>query len=239
MDSAEEINRLIAHSNTGATHLENDDFTNALWSFREALHASKLLVNRSSTRRNEAPSERFVHLDHFMIDDCAPGDWGDVDAFFYRHALQVPVSLSSSMIKDSRTTAMLSAIVIFNLALFHHRASMDATLRNDQGHDAVGLLRKAVRLYESLFPLLQRGDIEDGSTLFILHTLNNLGQAYRALDEIDNAEQCFRQVLSTLMYISTSDKDYLCGASSSSLECFFFSTSYLIFPHCAQAASAA
>ena len=240
MDHSQEILRLIFHSNAGATLLENGDYSGALSYFRAALQTSKLLINEKSPQsKNQVQNERLLHLDSFMINGSVSRDSSNGNRFFYRHAIQVPEECSSIILNDTHSNAILSAIVIFNLALFHQRAAADNAQLNGAGCDPAGLLQKAIRLYESLFTLLQRGDIEDGSTLYMLHTLNNLGLAYEALNEKEKSEQCFRQVLSTVMCISTSDHDYLDGVNLSSLECFFGSTSHLIFPHCTLAASAA
>jgi hypothetical protein len=184
-------------------------------------------------------------------------------SFVYRHAMHIPTT--SPLATAAATTtpassspqlrAILSIILVFNLALAHHRAAMDinnnSANKSTTNDETSLLLRKAGMLYESLFPLLQRADCRHhpqsgggggGCVLFTLVALNNLGQVCQSLHQGEKASQCFHQLLSSMIYlIDCKQKDSSKSSSCTALdlELFFGSTYYLIFPNSTVPASAA
>jgi hypothetical protein len=261
----------IALINHGATLIESGDTCEAISTLKLALQASKCVFRVEPPAGNDhntddCDSMEFgTDLDDFMQKSsssssssaCHPVNDTTTaynhGSFVYRHAVHIPTtsalaSTTTATTGSPQLRAILSTVLVFNLALAHHRAAMDidTSAKNSPVNDERNLLlSKAGILYESLFPLLQRAQCHrqggGGCVLFTLVVLNNLGQVRLSLQQVQKASQCFQQLLSSMIYwIDCKDRNISNSSCTAlDLELFFGSTSYLIFPNSTVAASAA
>ena len=88
----------------------------------------------------------------------------------------------------------MSIIIVFNLALAYHLAALEC--------DSPGLLlRKSVKLYQLALTLQSEGACAEEIAIFSLVVSNNLGYAYKVLEEDELANRCFQRLLAGLMLI--------------------------------------
>ena len=133
-------------------------------------------------------------------------------SFLYRHPIRFPLQeeqLMNYALFDLDVT--ISAAIIFNLALIHQlyaeQQDSESMLEPEDSRTTAEtkkiMLEKSVRLYEFVHHLLsQQHTALDLNALFLLATINNLGQAYRTLDESSlKASSCFEQLMSFLMLL--------------------------------------
>jgi hypothetical protein len=95
-------------------------------------------------------------------------------------------------------------------------------------------LRTVARLYEYGLSLERVRGHYSVSPLFLMAILNNLGQIHRIIEENEKSEKCFRQLLSTLMYLVQ-----IKGANPSDLEMFFENTNFGLHQNISRCAGAA
>ena len=104
-------------------------------------------------------------------------------------------------IGSSTSGKVVSATIIFNLALAHHLASQEHQPSDPE--KAKTQLQKAVKLYELAHKLQDDVAVVSGSIsqLFMLTTINNMAIAYHALEELETSQRLIQHLLSTMMYI--------------------------------------
>jgi hypothetical protein len=107
----------------------------------------------------------------------------------YRQAVHVPVEIEFSF----RASALISTMIIFNLALAHQLLAATHEKKEQ-------LLSKAAKLHECGFNLRRAEDFES-NILFTLATMNNLGLIHQQLNDRDQAKKCFEHLLSSMMYL--------------------------------------
>ena len=157
-------------------------------------------------------------------DECS----NDVKSFVFRRTIYIPTEMETT---SYRSKVMVSVAVIFNLALAHHVFAMET----DNPEIAEQLLRKAAKLYELGYNLQRAPAMNsNSSSVFAMAAINNLGQIYERLGERDRARRLFTHLLSTLMMLIDCRQ-----VNVSQFECFFRSTSHLIFQYGDSAAAAA
>jgi tetratricopeptide (TPR) repeat protein len=250
------LGQSISHNNHGAAMLQSGDNATALSSLRMALLHSKEAINFLREEEELMSDSSNGHsLNDLMTRDIPPPlsehDDDDGKSFIYIHAMTIPTSTFEKTADDSSASLLsgthLSICIVYNLALTHHRAALEECNKNDTLHSMTGetsamatgglLLRKAAKFYQSTFSLLQQGECQLGSEFFTLVVLNNLGHVYQALNEMENAGQCFRHLLSTLMYIVDSGEQCSQVIGTDYLQCFIHSTSHLIVSNCSASAA--
>ena len=245
--SLQQLNEAIRLNNHAAMHINSGMFEIAISTLAAALKASRQILDNGAADRKEKD-------DIFTLDQCIlsaqqderrlscnyqnqedESDSGDVmyqrqqykegPTFLFRRAIEIPTSLDEA--NDYGSSVMISVIIIFNLALAHQQAG----IVGDEICKAK--LNKAAKLYELAYSL-QREESMEGTALFTMATINNLGMIYDSLEETATAGKCFQHLLSTLMFMID------CGESKtiSQFEGFFANTSHLIFPHNSAAAAA-
>jgi hypothetical protein len=64
------------------------------------------------------------------------------------------------------------------------------------------MLHNALELYELGFIMVQQKEYADEpNIMYVLATVNNLGLAHQHLNHMHTATKCFKQLMSTLMYL--------------------------------------
>ena len=198
----------IKLNNDATCYLLNGDCSNANSHFVAALKASRQLQMSLTTVEDDdraqcgKNTENDYCLDHLMeqASDCGnkllPGN--DQEYFIYQQPIRIPISEADEKYLreygfpahfQSRATTVSTA-VIFNLALCHH---LTALTRNN-----MPMLQKAAKLYELASELRPHND---SCTIFLLATINNLGQIHQILKDASKSEQCFRHLLMALMFL--------------------------------------
>ena len=109
---------------------------------------------------------------------------------------------------------LLSSVVIFNLALAHHKCAM--MQQEQQTEDSVAsrrrlsILKKAAKLYQLAIQLQEEHAAMDGpewySKLFFLSCINNLGNTLRLLGDIAASEKTYQHLLTMLMYLNYNEQ---------------------------------
>jgi hypothetical protein len=133
------------------------------------------------------------------------------NVYFYNEPIRVPTSLlgavvSADMLPSSSCLsypAIHTAVALtFNLGLCFHDLGRDRSLsRLDQER----MLRRSLSFFENAFRL-QRTQYPRASEspLFFMAVINNIGILSQALGRQTTAVECFHQLMSLLMYMSTS-----------------------------------
>ena len=165
----------------------------------------------------QSPSCHFSKLSpHSQEVDCSLRETVcDDKPFIFRHPLVIPDHAAEDC-SYSKYFVKMSFIILYNLALTHH-------LSGSTNLYSVRKLRKALSLYELAYTIQMTEEIQL-SVLETMAIVNNLGQIHLALGNEAKAEQCFRHLLSTLMFVG----DYGESSSIAQLEGFFCSCTHLI-----------
>jgi hypothetical protein len=206
MDSQHDTS-IIALNNHGARCISHGDYHSAVESLSHALHSSKICVHHPVENSNHATFDISdlmkegchamkdkLEIEELLVQRIAPSD------FIYSSPISVPVSAFSN--PGLHTEVAISSIVIFNLALAHHLLAIHAQQPHQQ---IVALLAKSMKLYELAIQLQQQDatlSASNYSTLFILSSLNNLGNVHHMLGDEQASHYCYQKLLSLLMYLS-------------------------------------
>lgn len=110
----------------------------------------------------------------------------------YGRAIPIDVDTDNFPV-DREALAFVSIIVIFNLALAYHFASLTTTSR-------IYYLRKAGALY-GLADSIAAEEFYGSKIFFSLACLNNAGLIYQELEDSIKSRRCFELLLSTLMLL--------------------------------------
>jgi tetratricopeptide (TPR) repeat protein len=217
----------LQQNNRGAFFLATRRFDEAIVCLSAALQASKQhLVTISKRVQTLTPDDGAMwfldqvmssdplELDDSRTTDVAASDdydyYDDAKAtstpsveenFVYRRAICIPARTLMEFLPDGHDrNVVISISIVFNLALAHHLRAME--LKDDDGGQHKQLqLKRAVLLYELAYKLEMEGISGSGpSAVFVMATLNNLGQIHKILMERDTACKCFQNLLSTLMF---------------------------------------
>jgi len=229
------IQQAIAQNNEGVALLESGrEYPEAISHFSNALSLFK--VSLTGLRPKNYLSAEAGQVFKTSIDECILGTFRtsinskDGSQFLFRHGIQIPTDMGLAFYNERQRTTV-SCMIIFNLALAHHLLSMAEGHQSKDDSSSINL-GKATKLYELAFKL-HRDDLQDNNNvLFVLAVVNNLGCIYRQLQDKGAASECFRHVLSILMFLVD------CGqVGLFPLDGFFLNTFYLIFePSAAPAA---
>lgn len=140
-----------------------------------------------------------------------------------------PIILSKKYDKNSMGAFnKYSFAIIFNIALAHHLGGMNCI------KSRAAKLRKALRLYEFAYSI----HMQDNAQLQITYTLgmvNNLGHIRETLGEQQKAQQCFQQLLSTLMYVMQESGEKSCKGE---WDIFLHNITHLVLRNTAMATAA-
>ncbi len=197
--------RIMALNNQGAASIAVGDTDAAVESLSLALQLSKSNLHGQSNLNAgplEPPPSTFDELGRMMEASLLAMQCYDTgksassgsssNDFVYR----TPISFPST---GPLEYAMVSSIVIFNMALAHHLMALD-----EAGDIRVLPLRKAQRLYELAICLVSPTESGgDGGMLFILSCVNNLGNVHQLLGDTPTSEKYFQELLSILMFVTS------------------------------------
>jgi hypothetical protein len=204
---------IIAMNNRGARSMTVGDLHSAIDHLSSALHTS-----RTSLPHIEQPNfstfdvsvwmGEGYHIMKATVENDEMYQSLKSSDFIYSSPVQVPASDFSVL--GLHVEVALVSIVVFNLALAHHLLAIQ-THTHYPHLDRTGsqILAKAMKLYE-LAIRLQQDDATlcsaNFSGLFILSSLNNLGDVHRLLGDERASEYCYQQLQSLLMYLSYRNK---------------------------------
>jgi tetratricopeptide (TPR) repeat protein len=148
----------------------------------------------SSLEPVQNPSCHFHKMEESVaMDICgSEEDFNADEPFIFRAPIFIP-SQATDLI-SFKYYVKSSFILLYNLALSHQLSALD-------GDDTAKRLRKALALYELAYTIQMTEDIEL-TALQTMAMVNNLGQIHTALDNEENARQCFQHLLSTIMFLN-------------------------------------
>lgn len=222
------MDKLISQNNKGALLIERGDYSNAVRLLSAGILSFKRMRRRIQQTNAADKNKRLIAATGSStdIDDLMrrmPSGSAEDNNATYCYPLYLP--------KNSNTTfeevpALFATTLTFNLALANHFYAIKS--------GNIMSFRAAARLYKHGFHLERvRGNLSV-SPFFLMATLNNLGQLYQVTEQRDRSEKCFRQLLSTLMYVVVSK-----GARPSDLERYFGNTCACLWKEGQNCASAA
>jgi hypothetical protein len=181
---------VVDWNNRGVAHFEDGGLPQAMALFRDALQcatASDTTPTGTSRSSGSNTNEMRKNMSAFQVtNSCTPvfkasmnqDSEKDIDDFKHSQAIEV-VATPNAYSEDPLTNqVILSAMIIFNLALIYHVKSGNQAER----------LRKAQSLYQSSWRLVQHV-LEEGSKgnpvvdLFAQALLNNLGECSHKLHD--------------------------------------------------------
>lgn len=264
MDDSQQLLDIVKLNNRGAYQIETRQYGNAVSTLTEAIMLSKKVVARfrvegsnqdaqlTQGTEEECYFSQCMQYTYRCTDTTSPrpplshnedsasfcdqpsmeedndDDEGEMNEFVYRHPIRIPRQAINPSFQFNMATSIM---LIFNLALAHHLCATE-----EEETFSRPMFDKSARLYECAYSLLLQQDF-GSNVLFVLATVNNLGQAHRSLDQSETATKCFQHLLSTLMFLVESGDEQ--GAKKTpSLEGFFRSTSHLVLQkHCYAAAA--
>ena len=210
--------KAVCLNNAGAQRLAKEDFVGAIKALSIAFHCFEKAYKRSSSHLSrEGRQEHCIsnfNMDEWMVKITSSNE---DDTEIYQHPIQIPYN----MITDADTSGLVSTAITFNLALANHLNGLRTENKS--------WLSTASRLYEYGFSLERIRGNSFVSPFFLMAVLNNLGHIHMANREIDRSQKCFRQLLSTLIYLTQ-----IKGFNPKDLEMFYGNTT--ISSRCAAAA---
>lgn len=196
-------------NNEGISQLEANNFEAATASFSRGLSmvkrtlASNNWENKSSGPLNasQVPVEdNFACQFHKLQGNVSTMDFEENDdqdvisaevGFVFQEPIMVlPRSLESTSYAD---LVKLSFIQLYNLALSHHLCALKRS-------NPEPVLRKALALYELAYTIHISEDVEL-TVLQSMAIVNNLGHLHKQLNNIEKSQQCFENLLTTLMFV--------------------------------------
>lgn len=209
---------------------------------------SQKISKRRNCQENAAPifppaaSEKISALeqagDQPMSDPSLPHHGKHQDCYqLYRTPIHLPSQLLAET--NDRDNIILSAVIIFNLAVAYHLYALDLVEEGTRSNDEIAKhIRKSIKLYEFAIQIQREAGIDcDSSTLFVLSTLNNLGAAYHGLGEMTLSNAHFQRLLSFLMYLVESH--HVAPELMSHFNLYFDNTFHLVCDNRGKAAPAA
>ena len=228
-------------NNEGISQVEMGNYEAAAASFSKGLSIVKQALSsndwenlssrpfqETQSSAEETPACQFckLHSSEIIMDCDDDDDEKDLSAqegFVFKDPIMV---LPQSMASPSYAFFVkLSFIQLYNLALTHHLCALHRA-------NPEPFFRKALSLYELAYTIHVSEDVE----LTILQSMaivNNLGQLHRKLDDFEKSQQCFENLLTTLMFVRD------CGEQDNQhmLDGFLSNVMYLIL--CGPKAAAA
>jgi hypothetical protein len=189
-DAIEQNNLAVALIATGR------DYAGAMMHLSTALKISKQCSMAAEQQpQNSRSCHQMASLDMCMVQTpCKPLIRRESDVseqyYIHRQGICIPPCSDSQPHQDE---AVVSAVVMFNLALLLQLSALDG------GCKRRGKLRKAAKLYQLLGGLHQLHRFEN-NVGFAMATMNNLGLIYKQLKDNASANYCFETLLSSLMF---------------------------------------
>jgi hypothetical protein len=173
MDAIKTLATPIARNNRAAAMINAGEIEAAISTICEALLTSRDMIEKAEETTHlplhltlDGLMTKCVHFDN-------SGDSQEQKTFMHRCAIHIDDTAEDTTCSyESR--AVVSAVLIFNLALAYQLAAAKTTTGNDR------YLKKAAKLYG---------------------LANRMGLVYQDLRDIVAAQKCFEHLLSTLMFL--------------------------------------
>lgn len=238
MDDSQQLLDIVNLNNRGAFQIETRQYRSAASTITEAIRLSKQIIARCHVEEISSQDEQWTQsTEECYFSQCMQSpyadkaslspsshnsasfwdndDEGGMNEFIYRHPIRIPRQAINH--ESFQFSSTVSIMLIFNLALAHHLHAIEATFSRP-------MFEKSAKLYECAHNLLLQQDFES-NVLFVLATINNLGQVHRSIDQGEMATKCFQHLLSTLMFLVECDHE---AEKTPSFEGFLRSASHLI-----------
>ena len=142
--------------------------------------------------------------------------------FTYDRAVSLPEELALDT--STRSFALGTVVVMFNLALAHHLKAAASEPFSTNENDIFMMEQsfdKAARLYVLSYNLIVKQELMDSSSIqFSLAIVNNMGMIYQSLNETSKAKRYFEQSLSIIMFMV----DNGMGSTIKQLDGYFHNT---------------
>ena len=218
------IFQAVALNNRGVDLVEKECYDEAIIAFTHSIGILRPLLPYMTTMSQDVSME--MDSDHYPQQPCAPlsqqeakahntmhhdvastspqgftnneaqTTHGDVP-FVFRDPIEIPLISIAKCTLCPRLFSKLAIVVIYNLALSCQLNAL-ATSSMDQ-------LLKAKGLYEFAFQIHLQESC-DVTLLYSLALMNNLGLIYQEVDDHDRAQQCFQNMLATMMFLLESNE---------------------------------
>jgi tetratricopeptide (TPR) repeat protein len=190
---------IMAFNNLGAQHIQTGDYQTATEYLSAALKLSKQQSNADCLEEYNEVYHHSVttNIDTWMSQNyCCVSD--SIDSSHGEFVYRDPILILSNASASSHDLA-IPIVITFNLGLTYYLlgTTMDHTV------DRLVLLRSSMRLYQYSFRLQRSLGRASRSPRYFMATINNAGIVYSNLGETRNADQCFQQLLTLLMYMNT------------------------------------
>jgi tetratricopeptide (TPR) repeat protein len=198
---------IIALNNLGAQYMQMGDYKTAIQFLSSSFSLSmQQLHHHFTATTDERSAVVYRHLvttiDTWMKRDCNyPSNKNVSGEFVYRDPIWIPD-------KAYPNDLIFPIVNTFNLGLAYHllaTTTTTTTSRDDDGieEDTVKLLRQSLKLYQYSFRLQRTRGRAGNSPFFFMATINNVGVVFSILGQTRDANQCFQQLLSLIMYMKT------------------------------------
>jgi hypothetical protein len=191
----------IELNNTGVGLIRSGDYTRAIVPLLNALKIAKQCCSITIEDAQDdccAQHRRTASLDMCIAhtqSECLLSPEDENEHYMHREAICIPPSFlldSSSQQKHYVPAVLLTAVVLFNLALLHQLSAQDG-----ENHQAK--LTKAAQLYTLVNELHVPNRVAN-NVWFAMATVNNLGLVHAQLQDATNANRCFEGLLAMLMF---------------------------------------
>jgi tetratricopeptide (TPR) repeat protein len=185
--------------NLGVELYENGHLQQAVVAFADAFAITKRIEYWDEVENNFMQGQEAAIVPPFQPHFGKSEKWvtSTNDLFIFLNPIRIEEQLPQTKLRKS-----LSLIALFNLAICNHRSGI---LHNMD----VGLLRKALQMYEMAYAIqMQEGiDMTLTPTMIIM---SNVGHIHKILGNTDNSMQCFQHLLSTIMFlVEAGEKDHI------------------------------
>lgn len=229
-----DFDSIVRLNNAAVAYIRDGNLEQATTVLSNVLSMTKHLMLRSQLEPTLLSPEAKTHysciLDACMLETLdLPEDFiwlmsSNSKFMMYQSPIRMPADINQASY-DSIT--LTSLIVMFNLALAHHRSAVEEPSHKKR----VSLLRKAAKIYE-LGLHLHSHESRFGSAVYLLACVNNLGVLYQELQQVDTARRCFGHLLKILMMVTTNLNRSCHDNISMLLDGFFQNVSREAYPPC-------
>jgi hypothetical protein len=231
MDQAS-IVQSIVFNNDGVDEMEHGLYDNAIISFTHALEILRPFVHATNAEGNMVYENDVKQIDSrgsqhgrrcstttstqtnptadsdesskIEVDECDTTCCNDDDStftvdkdFVFRDPIEIPIRFIAKRAPSRKFFVKLTIVVMYNLALAFHLSALQ-TLSHDR-------LIRAKKLYEYAFQMHLQESC-DVTLLYSLALMNNLGLIYRLLRDQDRSNECFQNMLATMMFLLEADE---------------------------------
>jgi tetratricopeptide (TPR) repeat protein len=244
------MDRCAKLNNAGASDLVNGMYANAVDAFTGSLRIVKSALSVLAAERELVPTQHPLE----MQKKCSavipatrltkPHSLVGCRTSSLRGLYVSPLFLSECADYERyETTVEASVAIMFNLALAHHLNALSGYVYGQEGMKlaaapvhGLSTLEQAIALYELAYTVQMQEDAEL-SVEFTMAIINNLGHIHRLIGDEEKSSQCFRHLLSTIVFLQSYGGDQSSNCSVALSDTFVYSISHLILRETAAAAA--